>query len=83
MVELAFKCVDLDYKNHVVTDDQMLRPAEVDSLVGDASKAKEVLGWEPVTSFERLIEMMVLSDMKLVEQQIKPGTADVPVHTFY
>tara|TARA_Y100000590_G_scaffold445794_1_gene578403 strand:+ start:1166 stop:2170 length:1005 start_codon:yes stop_codon:yes gene_type:complete len=83
MVELAFRCVDLDYKDHVVTDDQMLRPAEVDSLVGDASKAKEVLGWEPVTSFERLIEMMVLSDMKLVEQQIKTGTADVPVHTFY
>ena len=54
-VELAFEHVGLDWQRYVVIDDALKRPAEVDLLVGDASKAKRELGWEPRTSFEELI----------------------------
>ena len=65
-VEIAFDEVGLDWESHVRLDPQFLRPAEVDLLVGDATKAKEVLGWEPKTSFEELIRMMVRSDLELL-----------------
>lgn len=65
-VETAFSHVGLDYNDYVVTDPRFLRPAEVDLLQGDASLAKEKLGWEPKVSFEELVKMMVDSDMALL-----------------
>jgi GDPmannose 4,6-dehydratase len=64
LARVAFEHVGLDYKDHVETDPALVRPAEVDLLVGDASHAKEKLGWEPQISFEDLIEMMVDADLK-------------------
>jgi GDPmannose 4,6-dehydratase len=61
--EKAFAEVDLDYREFVVTDDRLRRPAEVDQLVGDASKARAVLGWEPQYTFEGMIKEMVQSDL--------------------
>ena len=61
---LAFAAVDLDYEAYVVEDARFMRPAEVDLLVGDASKARRVLGWEPQTSFETLIDEMVRADLQ-------------------
>jgi GDPmannose 4,6-dehydratase len=65
-VEIAFDRVGLDWRRYVTIDDSLKRPAEVDFLVGDASKAKRELGWEPRTSFEQLIELMVDADLKLL-----------------
>ncbi|HEY2428797.1 MAG TPA: GDP-mannose 4,6-dehydratase, partial [Acidimicrobiales bacterium] len=67
--ELAFGHVDLDYRDHVVIDERFIRPAEVDLLVGDPSKARTVLGWEPKVSFAELVAMMVSADMDLVRRQ--------------
>ncbi len=64
--ELAFGHVDLDYEEFVVIDERYFRPAEVDLLVGDASKAARVLGWKPETSFEQLVTRMVDADMALL-----------------
>lgn len=69
--ELAFEHVDLDYRDFVVQDERFFRPAEVDLLVGDATKAKTTLGWEPTTSFRALVETMVDSDLELVARQIR------------
>ncbi|MEK7845685.1 MAG: GDP-mannose 4,6-dehydratase [Nitrospinota bacterium] len=63
LVEIAFDHLGLKWKDYVVTDPALLRPAEVDHLVGDHSKAKKELGWEPQVSFQKLIEMMVEADM--------------------
>ena len=63
-VRAAFEHVDLDWERYVVVDPRFYRPAEVDVLVGDASKAQRVLGWEPETSFERLVETMVQADLE-------------------
>jgi len=60
---LAFAVADLDYERYVVEDPKFVRPAEVDLLIGDPAKAKRVLGWEPVTSFEDLVERMVRCDL--------------------
>jgi GDPmannose 4,6-dehydratase len=65
-VEIAFDHVGLDWEPYVVIDEVFKRPAEVDLLVGDASKAKRVLGWEPRTNFEQLIRLMVDSDRALL-----------------
>jgi GDPmannose 4,6-dehydratase len=62
--EIAFQRVGLDYEKYVVIDPQLYRPAEVDKLLGDPSKARKVLGWEPTVSFEGLIQMMVDSDLE-------------------
>jgi GDPmannose 4,6-dehydratase len=64
LVELAFACVGLDWQKHVVTDPRFLRPADVDHLCADASKARRVLGWEPKVSFSELVRMMVEADLK-------------------
>ena len=64
MCETAFGCVDLDYRDYVVQDQRFFRPAEVDLLVGDASKAGEVLGWEPTVSFGELMSRMVAADVE-------------------
>jgi GDPmannose 4,6-dehydratase len=66
LVEVAFDHVDLDPDGHVTTDPAYFRPAEVDHLIGDASKAKAKLGWEPTTSFEELIRGMVDADIELL-----------------
>jgi GDPmannose 4,6-dehydratase len=63
-VRLAFAAVDLDWERYVVVDPRFYRPAEVDSLVGDASKAHKVLGWRPEVTFESLVERMVRADME-------------------
>jgi GDPmannose 4,6-dehydratase len=65
-VELAFERVGLDWQQYVKLDDAFLRPAEVDLLVGDPTKARELLGWEPETSFEELIALMVDADLELL-----------------
>jgi GDPmannose 4,6-dehydratase len=62
-VELAFETVGLDWRRYVVVDERFYRPAEVDLLVGDASKAYRRLGWSPEVSFERLVELMVEADI--------------------
>jgi GDPmannose 4,6-dehydratase len=63
-VEKAFSHVDLDWKNHVVIDQNLYRPSEVHLLMGDYSKANKKLGWEPVIKFSDLVEMMVDADLK-------------------
>ncbi|MDQ6781230.1 MAG: GDP-mannose 4,6-dehydratase [Candidatus Eremiobacteraeota bacterium] len=63
LVEIAFEHVGLDWRKHVVTDAEFLRPAEVDVLVGDAAKAKTQLGWAPSTSFQAMIQGMVDADL--------------------
>ncbi len=63
LVEIAFGYADLDWQKYVRIDPALLRPAEVDHLVGDAGKAKKVLGWEPSMNFERLVMMMVDADL--------------------
>ncbi|MGI8572216.1 MAG: GDP-mannose 4,6-dehydratase, partial [Solirubrobacteraceae bacterium] len=65
-VEIAFDQAGLDVSDHVEIDDSLKRPAEVDHLIGDASKAKRDLGWEPRTSFEELIRLMVDADHELL-----------------
>ncbi|RJP48017.1 MAG: GDP-mannose 4,6-dehydratase [Anaerolineaceae bacterium] len=62
--EIAFGRIDLDYKEYVIVDERFYRPAEVDLLISDPSKAGSVLGWEPRVGFKQLVEMMVDSDMK-------------------
>ncbi|MCX7681426.1 MAG: GDP-mannose 4,6-dehydratase [Anaerolineae bacterium] len=68
MCEVAFGHVGLDYRDYVVCDERFFRPAEVDLLVGDASKARRKLGWEPRVSFEELLCMMVDADLRAIEQ---------------
>ena len=67
--ELAFGQVDLDWRDWVVQDERFMRPAEVDLLIGDASKARTELGWRPKTSFAELVAMMVEADMESVDRQ--------------
>ena len=62
--EVAFGHVDLDYTEYVVQDERFYRPAEVDLLVSDPSKARSVLGWEPAVNFQELVTMMVDADME-------------------
>jgi GDPmannose 4,6-dehydratase len=67
-VEIAFDEAGVEWEPHVVIDDSLKRPAEVDLLVGDASKAKRELGWEPKTSFEELIRLMTRADLELLSK---------------
>lgn len=60
----AFNIVGLDWKKYVESSKKFLRPAEVDLLIGNASKAKKVLGWEPTVTFKQLVQQMVLADLK-------------------
>jgi len=64
LCEVAFSYLDLDWQEYVIQDERYMRPAEVDLLVGDASKAGRQLGWEPTVSFTELIHMMVDADME-------------------
>jgi GDPmannose 4,6-dehydratase len=67
-VEIAFDQAGIEWEPYVRIDDALKRPAEVDLLVGDSAKAKRVLGWEPRTSFEELIRMMVDADVELLSR---------------
>jgi GDPmannose 4,6-dehydratase len=66
-LEEAFSCVDLDWRQHVEISPEYFRPAEVDLLVGDASKAKRVLGWEAAVKFQELVRLMVEADLELAK----------------
>jgi len=68
-VELAFGYVDLDWKDYVVVDEKLYRPAEIYELRGDFSKARKKLGWRPTVSFEKLIKMMVDADMERLKNE--------------
>jgi len=64
LVEVAFGHVDLDWRKHVRLDPKLIRPAEIEHLIGDSSKARAQLGWEPTVDFDRLITMMVDADLE-------------------
>jgi GDPmannose 4,6-dehydratase len=76
LVEVAFGHADLEWRKYVRVDPALLRPAEVDHLIGDASKATRVLGWQPNVTFEGLIHMMVDEDLRRLSQR-HPGPAAV------
>ncbi|MBI1821472.1 MAG: GDP-mannose 4,6-dehydratase [Nitrospirae bacterium] len=67
LIQTAFDCVGLKWEDHVVTDPLFFRPAEVDLLIGDPSKAREKLKWSHSVSFRQLVEMMVESDLKKIK----------------
>ncbi len=67
--EIAFQHVGLDYQQYVKVDERFVRPAEVDLLLGDPTKAKTVLGWEPKVSFQQLVEMMIDADLARLPSQ--------------
>jgi GDPmannose 4,6-dehydratase len=68
LCEVAFGCLDLDWEKYVVVDPKFYRPAEVDLLVSDPSKARRVLGWEPIVSFQELVQMMVGTDLEALQK---------------
>jgi GDPmannose 4,6-dehydratase len=77
-VEIAFDHAGLSVDDHVVTDPSMIRPAEVEHLIGDATKAKQLLGWEPQLSFEELIRMMVDADHALLKHEASRRGVSTP-----
>lgn len=70
LCEIAFSVAGLNYEDHVVLDERFLRPAEVDLLIGDPTKAETVLGWQREVDFPSLVEMMVESDISQLKRQI-------------
>jgi GDPmannose 4,6-dehydratase len=82
LVEVAFDHVGLDWREYVRVDPELYRPAEVDVLQADASKARRVLGWEPVMPFEELVETMVEADLAEAEAGLAGvrSREDRPVH---
>jgi len=73
LVQIAFDRAGLNWKDYVKIDQRFVRPAEVDLLIGDATKAKEKLGWEPQVSFSEMIGMMIDNDLKMVQEEIDAG----------
>jgi GDPmannose 4,6-dehydratase len=69
LCEIAFGAVGLEWQDHVVVDERFYRPAEVDALIGDASKAEKLLGWRRKVDFKQMVEQMVESDLRLVAAQ--------------
>ncbi len=69
--EIAFEHAGLRYEDHVTVDEKFMRPAEVDLLIGDASKARATLGWQPRTTFEELVTMMVDADIELLSGRLR------------
>jgi GDPmannose 4,6-dehydratase len=67
--EMVFNKLNLDYKNYVAIDQRYFRPTEVDALLGGATKARKVLGWQPKVSFDKLIDMMIDADMELAQKE--------------
>jgi GDPmannose 4,6-dehydratase len=72
LCELAFGHVGLDYEQYVVQDERFFRPAEVDLLVGDSSKARAALGWKPRVDFPELVRMMVDADIASLKHEQRP-----------
>jgi GDPmannose 4,6-dehydratase len=68
-VQRVFSKLDLDYNKHVIIDPRYFRPTEVDVLLGDAAKARKILGWKPKVNFEKLIDMMIAADMELAKKE--------------
>lgn len=68
LIEIAFSHVGLDWQKYVKIDEQFFRPAEVDLLIGDPTRAQQVLGWKPEVDFKQLVEMMVDADLKRLEK---------------
>jgi len=77
--KLAFEEVGLDYRDYVKKDESVYRPAEVDLLIGDATKARDVLGWHPTIGFQELIQQMVREDLATLSSAGKPGHAAQPI----
>jgi GDPmannose 4,6-dehydratase len=75
-LDLTFEYLDLDWKQYVELDPKYYRPAEVDLLIGDASKARRVLGWEPTISFRELVRLMVEHDLELAKLELKTSSVD-------
>jgi GDPmannose 4,6-dehydratase len=75
LVETAFGAVDLDWRPYVVQDPRFMRPAEVDLLVGDPSRARRELGWEPEVDFDQLVRMMVDADLERLRGAPRPALA--------
>lgn len=75
LVQIAFAHAGLDWQQYVKIDPAFMRPAEVDLLVGDASKAQRELGWKPEVSFEQLVKMMVDSDVQRVAEEMRIGVS--------
>ena len=71
LCQIAFDQVGLNWEDHVVVDEQFFRPAEVDLLIGDPSKAKRELGWSPEVGFEDLVRMMVDADLEALRQSLR------------
>jgi GDPmannose 4,6-dehydratase len=69
LIDIAFSTVNLNWKDYTIQDERFMRPAEVDLLIGDATKASQKLGWEPTISFEQLVQMMVESDLQLLKTE--------------
>jgi GDPmannose 4,6-dehydratase len=76
--ELAFARLDLDYRDFVEVDPRYFRPAEVDLLLGDATKAHTKLGWTPQVSFQELVDMMVDGDLDMARRERHAGTVVSP-----
>ncbi len=81
-VELAFACGDMDWKEHVVIDPRYLRPAEVDCLLADASKARALLGWEPAVTFRELVKIMVDADIAELKARLESGFDKIKTRIF-
>jgi GDPmannose 4,6-dehydratase len=79
LCDVAFAHVGLEWKDHVVVDERHFRPAEVDLLVGDATKARERLGWEPTIRFEELVTGLVNADLQLLSGGLDALTGNVKV----
>jgi GDPmannose 4,6-dehydratase len=73
LCELAFDAAGLSWRDYVQVDPRYLRPAEVDLLVGDAAKARTVLGWEPSVTFEQMVELMVDADIRMLRGEEAPA----------
>ena len=74
LCQVAFERVGLAYEQHVVIDPAFNRPAEVDHLLGDASRARTILGWEPKVNFRSLVEMMVDADVERWRRAVATGS---------
>jgi len=75
LVRVAFGCVGLEWQEFVQVDNSLFRPAEVEHLVGDASKARQTLRWQPRVSFQKLIAMMVEQDLYRLKNNLSAYVA--------
>ena len=82
-VQLAFETAGLDWRGYVEVDPRYFRPAEVDFLLADASKARTRLGWEPSVTFSELVRMMVNADIREIETRLRGGAAALRVEPVY